>query len=388
MSGPCDVLIYVQHLLGVGHLSRAALVARAVDRAGMSVTLVTGGLPVPDLDIGGATLVQLPPLRAADAAFSGLVTADGHPAGSDDLEQRRKQLLGVFHQARPKLVLMETFPFGRRQMRFELLPLLEAARARRPRPWIVSSVRDVLNPIERREKIDWVVDTASRHLDRVLVHGDPAFLPLEQSFPPAAQLGHLLDYTGYVVEPPAPVLPGEGNGEVLVSAGGGAVAAPLVDAALAAHGTTSLGAVPWRILLGHNFPESDFTAARSRAPMGVIVERARPDFRALLGRCRLSVSQGGYNTVMEVLAAGAPAVVVPFAAGGEREQTLRARVLEEHGLLTMVEERVPGGEPLAPRLAVALTKAEAAPKGGALPDMTGAETAAAKIAELVAILPP
>jgi predicted glycosyltransferase len=40
--------------------------------------------------------------------------------------------------------VIELFPFGRRQMRFELLPLLEAARARSPRPWIISSVRDVL----------------------------------------------------------------------------------------------------------------------------------------------------------------------------------------------------------------------------------------------------
>ena len=39
------VLIAVTHLLGVGHLARAALIARALDEAGASVRLVSGGKP-------------------------------------------------------------------------------------------------------------------------------------------------------------------------------------------------------------------------------------------------------------------------------------------------------------------------------------------------------
>ena len=57
------VLFYVQHLLGIGHLKRAALICRALAAAGLDTTLVSGGMPVPGLDIGGARLHQLPPLR-------------------------------------------------------------------------------------------------------------------------------------------------------------------------------------------------------------------------------------------------------------------------------------------------------------------------------------
>jgi predicted glycosyltransferase len=68
------------------------------------------------------------------------------------------------------------------------------------------------------------------------------------------------------------------------------------------------------------------------------VERNRSDFPVLLANCRLSISQGGYNTVMDIVRTGARAVVVPFAGGAEVEQTLRARLLAERGWIDMLEE--------------------------------------------------
>ena len=41
--------IYVQHLLGIGHLKRAVILAQATVAAGLEVTLASGGLPVADL---------------------------------------------------------------------------------------------------------------------------------------------------------------------------------------------------------------------------------------------------------------------------------------------------------------------------------------------------
>ena len=78
MSGDArpPVLFFVQHLLGIGHLKRAATLSRALEATGFAVTLVSGGHPVPGLDIGTARLVQLPPLRAVDKYFKVLVDAD------------------------------------------------------------------------------------------------------------------------------------------------------------------------------------------------------------------------------------------------------------------------------------------------------------------------
>ena len=58
----------------------------------------------------------------------------------------------------------------------------------------------------------------------------------------------------------------------------------------------------------------------------MIVEPARADFRALLRNAALSISQAGYNTVVETLCCADRAVLVPFGTERETEQTDRAPV--------------------------------------------------------------
>ena len=74
--------------------------------------------------------------------------------------------------------------------------------------------------------------------------------------------------------------------------------------------------------------ENVFRSVRDAAFGDVIVERARADFITLLKNCRRSISQGGYNTMMEVLATGAIGIAVPYAGGQETEQTMRVKLLE------------------------------------------------------------
>ena len=382
-----DVLFYVQHLLGIGHVRRAALIAKAMDHAGLRVVLVSGGQPVPGLDIGGAALVQLPPVRARDDTFSVLVDGADQPVDDAWKTARAARLLDIYAKARPKVLLIEMFPFGRRQMRFELLPLLDAARASAPRPQILCSLRDVLGAARSAEKVEWMLATFRQYFDQLLVHGDPAFLPLQASFPRAGEIADQTRYTGYVVEAVTNGEAGAGaSGEVIFSAGGGAVAGPLIAAALAARPLSPLAAANWRILVGNNLPEAAFQAARRAAPAGVIVERARPDFTALLARARLSISQGGYNTIMEVLAARCPAIVVPFAGSGETEQDLRATALSERGAITVLPEAQLSPAALAEAIRQVLS---AAPQSSDLRlDLGGMEKTARLVGQAAAIVTP
>jgi len=384
-----DVLFYVQHLLGIGHLRRAALLARAMAGTGLDTVLVSGGLPVPGLDLAGVKLVQLPPLRVRDESFAELVDGSGRPVDEAWKAARAATLRQIYTQHRPKVLLVEMFPFGRRLMRFELLPLLEAAHAAPPRPHILCSLRDVLTAPRTAEKADWMVATFRRYFDQLLVHGDPAFLPLEQSFPSAREIAAQTRYTGYVSEPaPAPA-PARGapSGEVVVSTGGGAVAGPLIAAALAARPLSPLAEVPWRILVGDNLPEELFQAFTVAAPPGVAVERARTDFPVLLAGARLSISQAGYNTVLEVLAAGVPAIVVPFSGSGETEQSLRAHLLGKRGAFTVLPEAELSPAALAEAIRHALSRA-AAPAGFAGLDANGAEKTAQIIVSAAAKVRP
>jgi predicted glycosyltransferase len=50
-------LIWVQHLLGIGHVRRAALIARAMTDAGLDVTVASGGFSVAGVGYGAARVV-------------------------------------------------------------------------------------------------------------------------------------------------------------------------------------------------------------------------------------------------------------------------------------------------------------------------------------------
>ena len=366
------ILIHVQHLLGIGHLRRAAALARGLAAGGAEVTVASGGMPVPGLDLGGATLVQLPPARAADETFKLLLDEAGAPLTDAWRAARRDRLLALHDAIRPDALVIEMFPFGRRALRFELIPLLERARAATQRPVVFGSVRDILIHRPRADREAEFLDTVERLFDRILVHGDPRLLPLDATFPLAARIAHKLAYTGYLVEAPKPAAASAGDqgvGEVLVSVGGGAVGEDLLRIALAARPLTVLRHAPWRFLLGANLPPGLGDELRAQAPANVVIEPARPDFTALLSRCRLSISQAGYNTLMELMAVGARGVVVPFARGAETEQTQRAELLAARGLVDMVAE-----DGLTPaRLAAAVDRAAGREKSppGAI-DLDGA----------------
>jgi predicted glycosyltransferase len=360
------VFFYVQHLLGIGHLKRAATLAQALRAAGFDVTLASGGEPVE-----GIPVLQLPPASSPD--FKQLLDEKGNPVDEAWKGRRIAALLRAYEASKADVLLIELFPFGRRQMRFELLPLLEAAHQESPRPLVVCSVRDLIQPNPAREQE--IAERFERYFDRLLVHGDPRVATFERTFRLAPRLAGRLYYTGYVVAEENQA--GDaGRGEVLVSAGGGAVGRRLLETAIEARALTALRDRTWRILAGVNAKD-----IQSLKGGGVIVERFRNDFTLRLRNCVLSVSQAGYNTVMETLQAGARAVLVPFAAGTESEQMLRARLLAERGLLHMLEE-----DSLTPMtLAAAIDCAAASPRPspGAI-DLGGARRSAELLREWLA----
>ena len=201
----------------------------------------------------------------------------------------------------------------------------------------MSSIRDVLQPPSKPSRARDAAERVCESYDAVLVHGDPAFIGLDASFPEVERIRDRLRYTGYVASgrgPDAP--PGVGEAEIVVSAGGGVVAHRLVDTALEAARRDPRHM--WRILVGPNAGSAALADWHRRAPENTIVEPNRADFGSILSRARASVSQAGYNTVTDLLAACVPAVLVPFSAAGEREQSIRAGVLAEAGLARVIEE--------------------------------------------------
>ncbi len=382
-------LFHVQHLLGIGHVMRIAQVARETAALGLDVTVLSGGGRL-GLDWGGAEVRELPVARARDGSFKVLVDGEGRPLDVAFHERRRTLVLDSFAKTRPDVIVMESYPFGRRAFRGELDPLISAAQARHPRAPVLVSIRDILVAKHNPARYAEIAAHVRRDIDAVLVHGDPGLIGLEASFPRVADIADKIRYTGYVTGGGTAEIATDrsdiGRGEVVVSAGGGAVGAPLLRAALLARAKTSLRDRVWRLIAGPNLPQADYDGLARQLSTGVVLERFRDDFQSLLRNCHLSLSQAGYNTILDVLQARARAVVVPFAEGGETEQALRARLLAERGLVQVVDAQALSGPEGATLLAQAIERALAAPAPvlGALA-LDGARRAAETVAEFAAV---
>ncbi|WP_394690219.1 glycosyltransferase family protein [Hoeflea sp.] len=367
-----SVLFYVQHLLGIGHLARASRISQALVQDGYDVTMVTGGLPVKGFPPATVRHVALPPVVSADAGFSGLADMHGNPVDEAFKDQRRAKLLDTLATLKPDIVLIEAFPFGRRQMRFELLPFLKAIHATKPRPRVYSSVRDILQARAKPGRDEESVALLNTWFDGVLVHGHPDFVRLDETFPLAGAIQDKIIYTGLVAAPKTQA--GKTDiFDIVVSAGGGAVGANLVEAATGAAQRLPQS-LRWCLIAGPNMPQLDYDRIVQSLGSNVELHRFREDFRDLLKAAELSVSQAGYNTVGDVLEAGCRSVVVPFTSGGETEQQVRADRLVLRGLARSIHETDLDADRLADEITHALALSK--PKGHGI-DLGGASRTAA-----------
>jgi predicted glycosyltransferase len=339
------VLFYCQHSLGLGHLVRSFALAGALAER-FRVVLLNGGrlprgVPAPE----GVEIVSLPPLGMT--VEGKLVSHDGRRTAERALELRRERMLALHAELRPEVLFVELFPFGRRKFADELVPLLEAARA--SGALTVCSLRDILvGSRSNQAKFDERASvTANELFDAILVHSDPRFARLEESFKPETPLRVPVHYTGFVLpggaqakasatapSPDAPARP-----RVVVSAGGGAYGGALMAAAAEAHRLElAADGIDVRLVAGPFLDAERFAALReaARTQPGLDVRRSVPDLAAELATAAASVSQCGYNTTLDLLRSGVPALVVPFAEGGEDEQTRRAERLEGLGAVRML----------------------------------------------------
>ncbi|MGF7163106.1 putative glycosyltransferase [Rhodoligotrophos appendicifer] len=375
------VLIWVTHVLGIGHFRRISALAEALVEAGLEPLITSGGMPVPGGATPGVRLEQLPPVKSADDGYTNLVDESGEVASEGLFLRRTDKLLALFRTFDPGMIVTELYPFGRRLFAQEVDALLMKAAEAARRPKIICSVRDILQPPSRPEKIAGMRRRIETFYDAILVHGDADFVKVEESLPLMSEFADLIRYTGYISQAPGPDGDGgAGKNEIIVSAGGGAVGRDLLLAAAAAREISAARGHTWRFLVGHNMIAEEANRVRDLAGPGVIVEAARSDFATLLKRARLSISQAGYNTCTDVFNTMVSSVFVPFAGAGEIEQPLRARILEEKGFGISVS-----ASDLSPRrLAAAIDKAMMLDAGSALrPRLDGAAQAARFMADML-----
>jgi predicted glycosyltransferase len=320
----------------MGHLFRSLALARAL--ADHQVTLVAGGpevaVDVPD----HVTLVKLPDLYM-DEHFTTLLT--GTPGASPAAVQRERAaaLAGVFERTRPHLFIVELYPFGRTAFGFELDPLLESIRrGRYGRVRTVCSLRDVL--VEKRDPPAYearVLDALHRWFDLLLIHSDERVLPLHETFSRFEDIRIPTAYTGFVAPQPDAE-----NGRrrrrdlglapeeklVIASCGGGRSGYGLLKPVLEAWRRLSGRPLHLEAFCGPFMKDEEFKDLYAMRADGLGVQRFTPWLVDYLAVADLSISLAGYNSCMNLLATGVPALVLPYSR--QREQPLRVERLKAY----------------------------------------------------------
>ncbi|MFH1137390.1 MAG: glycosyltransferase [Pseudomonadota bacterium] len=362
------ILFYCQHVLGVGHFFRGLEICRALDRH--QVVMAVGGPPLDHGDLGRVKLERLPEL-SMDAEFKTFRRSDPHTPLAEIRAKRKRILAGIFDELDPDVFIVELYPFGRKAFRFELDPLLEKARIKPSGTRLtVCSLRDIL--VEKKDQAAYearVVETLNKYFDALLVHSDPVLIDLNRTFAGLDRLKIPLVYTGFVAAQPRPgaredirTSLGLKQEEKLIvaAAGGGAVGFELLAAA--SRALTLLPASPrhfLQIFSGPFMSDEDFEALRVSAGEGIRIERFTPDYTSWLAAADLSLSLAGYNTTMNILAAGVPALVLPFAQN--REQRMRAEAMARLGALEILSPGDLDPDRLAGRITAGLEKTPARP---------------------------
>jgi predicted glycosyltransferase len=337
------VLFYCQHVLGMGHLVRSIEFVRGLND--FDVCFLNGGELVSGINVpANVRLVNLPVLKS-DEDFHDIHAPLGQSI-EEVKERRRSRILEVVGEFRPDVAVIELFPFGRRKFAFELIPMLEKIRSHLPATKVVCSLRDILVSKQDREgyesKVRTVVDS---YFDLLLVHSDPVLQRLEESFASLQQIRCPIEYTGFIVRQPhgGRVAPQNGRiPRIVASIGGGCVGRELLDAAIGA--SAELGqtlAHKMEIFAGPFLPDADFSQLSSMADRNpsVTISRFTPSLSLRLLQADLSISMAGYNTCMDVIVTGVPALLYPFTGGDNEEQTTRARKLQGLRAATVLDSQ-------------------------------------------------
>ena len=341
------IIQYCQHVLGVGHYFRSLEIARALHRH--ELVLVTGGPPV-EVNLPNHVIEYRLPGLQMDGAFTVISPTDTNRALDEVKEERKKLLYALFEKSAPDLFLIELYPFGRKSFGFEILPLLDAIhRGDFSSTKVVCSLRDIL--VEKKNQKTYeqrVLDVLNKYFDGLLVHADETLVSLGETFDSTDRIKIPVVYTGFVS--PMPNADGGKNVRtrlglkrdealVVASAGGGRVGEDLLLAVVDAYALlTGERRLRLCVFTGPFMAEPHFSVLSDRVGSlpGVQLERFTADFLSYLAAADLSISMAGYNTCMNILAAGVPSLVFPFAQN--REQRIRAEKFAALGGLRLLRE--------------------------------------------------
>jgi predicted glycosyltransferase len=330
------ILFYCQSSLGIGHTIRSLRIAEGLSES-FEVHYLNGGEAISGLEIPlGIRCTDLPPI-VSDPDFGTVHTAGSDLDVESTIELRRNLILETFQSFAPDIVLVELYPFGRGRFHSELEPLLKCAKEHGAK--VACSVRDILTKREDQEAFERkVVKRMNRFFDLLLIHSDPDFQRLDDTFTRLDDILAEKTYTGFVVPKVTPETR-ENGPTIIASIGGGRFGHELAEA-VALTAPLLAERIPHQIELytGPFCPEdvADRLRQLAHGHSNIKVEKFCPDLHQKLVSADLSISMGGYNTIMNVIATGVPAMIMGCTNNGGMDQVPRAEKLARLGVVDVI----------------------------------------------------
>ncbi|QZZ19692.1 glycosyl transferase [Leptothermofonsia sichuanensis E412] len=379
------LVFYCQHILGMGHLVRSMEIVRGLVND-FQVCFINGGEVIEGFAVPlEVEVINLPAIKT-DSEFQTLQPVDASLTLAEVQEIRKMQLLQVCKRIQPDVLMIELFPFGRGKFSFELIPLIEQVRSLKACAKIVCSLRDIV--VTKRDQAKYeqkVCKLMNQYFDLLLVHGDPQFQPLEETFSRVRDLRCPVHYTGYVVQPQpeTDTPPICDRPLILVSVGGGRFGHELLEcvvqtAPILANQLPHLV----QVFTGPFMPEAKFAELQAMAQgnSNLRIDRFTPNLLAYMQQADLSISMSGYNTTMNVLTTGVRAMILPFTGNDDQEQTIRAAKLEQLGVVDRISPEDLNPDRFAQKIITCLQKQPASIRF----DFNGVANTARLINDLIA----
>jgi predicted glycosyltransferase len=385
------IMFYCQYLAGMGHLVRSTeIIRRLVEN--FQVCFVNGGQPIAEFELpANLQVIHLPPLVEEEGE---LKTIDDSQAVESVKESRQQQLMAAFDWFQPDCLITECFPFSKHRVKFELIPLIERAKASSQPVKVVCSLRDLvmtqtLSAKAWAKKYDRVSELVNQYYDLILFHSDSQLQQLEDFFPKADSLNCEVYYTGYVAQSLAnSPLKGFADSRttepiILASVGGGRFGYDLLNAVVEASSILS-DMIPHKIyaFAGPFMPETQFLQLQDAAThcRNFVLQRFTPHLIDYMSQADLSISLGGYNTTMNILSTGVRSLVFPFISENQSgEQSIRAKKLEQMGILQVLYPEDLMGKRLAEKVMSYLNQTPVAHSF----DLNGAEKSTLRLKQLL-----
>ncbi len=375
------LLMYTQDGLGLGHLRRASAIASGFLRAEPAGTVLTiSDSPLGSLirDLPNHDYMKLPSIIKAGP---GDWRAHALPMQIEEVSALRSRLILEAATAfEPDVLLVDHMPHGALG---ELVPTLERLVGS---THIVLGVRDIIDApevVRERWRAEGAFDVLAAYYDRVLVYGSPEVFDLPRAYRWPAALLPMVRHCGYVCAADEPRRSGKSASRkdprerrIVAMAGGGADAyglmSTLLDAfpAIAERGPCSVVMVA-----GPFMPAAERRQLKRRAHgLPVRVRKMVSDPLKYVAAADVVVAMAGYNTTMEVLRIGTPALLVP-RRGPSSEQRIRARRFAERGWVRQLDPDDLTPRSLASAVLASLSGQPAVPMAPP-PDLDGSTRAA------------